>query len=134
MTEGFWIGWPEDGDVVAAYEVHIASSGVETYLHIADGHPEGDMIAKLDIALANMLTGRTPSGDPPRLVRNLEEHIACVHAEVTGTGTVTVGWGSGAREDRIGGRAEARVLLRHGLSDLNRRRGSDPLARDPLAG
>jgi hypothetical protein len=134
-VEGFWVGWSEEADVAAAYEVHISPSGVETSLHVTpDALPEDDVIARLDEALANLLVGHTASGDPPRRVRNLQEPIACVHAEVTRAGTVTVGWGSATREDRIGGRAEARVLLRHGRADLNRRRGLGRLARDPLAG
>lgn len=131
--EGFWIGWPEDDDVAAAYEVHIAPAGIETYLHVADGLDQADLITQIGVALGNVQAGRTPSGESPRRDRNLQEHIACLHAEVTSTGAVTVGWGSGISEDQIGGRAEARVLLRYALTDLERRGGS-PLARDPLAG
>ena len=29
LMEGFWIGWPEDDDVAAAYEAHIAPAGIE---------------------------------------------------------------------------------------------------------
>src|SRR5258707_3192020 len=79
-------------------------------------------------ALANMLAGLTPSGDAPRQLRNLQEPVACVHAQMTSTGTVTVGWGIGTFEDRIGGRAEARVLLAHGQTDLTRRHGPGRLA------
>ena len=57
--EGFWVGWSEGGDVVAAYEVHISPSGLETHLHVADGLAQDEMVTELDGALANMLAGRT---------------------------------------------------------------------------
>lgn len=126
--ERFWVTWPADADVAAAYEVRISPQGVETVLYATDAMPEDQALRGLEQALANMLAGLTPSGDTPRQPRNLQEPVACVHAQMTSSGTVTVGWGVGTFEDHIGGRAEARVLLAHGQTDLTRRHGPGRLA------
>jgi hypothetical protein len=126
--ERFWVTWPAGADVAAAYEVRAGRQGVETVLYANGAVTEERAMTGLEEALGNMLAGLTPSGEVPRQPRNLDEAVACVHAQLTSTGTVTVGWGVGTREDRTGGRAEARLLLAHGQADLGRRRGSGRLA------
>ena len=126
--ERFWVTWPTSADVAAAYEVRVSPQGVETVLYSNGAVPDEQSLTDLERALANMLAGLTPSGDAPRRPRNLSEPIACLHAQLAGTGTVTVGWGVGTSEDRTGGRAEARVLLAHGQTDLAGRNGTSRLA------
>lgn len=122
----FWVRWPEGAGVAVTYEVRVTPTGVETRLHV-DGPQREEALVALDAALARMLAGLTVSGEPPRRARSLDERVACVHAEVTSTGSVSVGWGVGAPEARTGGgREAARALLEHGRRDLAGASGPGP--------
>jgi hypothetical protein len=124
--ERLWARWPADADVAAAYEIRVGPFGVETVLYTNEAITEERILTGLQEALDNILAGLAPSGELPRRARNLNELVACIHAQMASTGRVTVGWGDGPSEDHPGGRARAFVLVAHGHADLERRRGQSP--------
>jgi hypothetical protein len=122
-VERFWVAWDRDADVVAAYEVRVGLSGLETVLYTDGTLADGQILNSLQDAFENLLTGVGPDGEGPR-PRNLDDPVACVHARMAGTGEVIVGWGDDPSGDDPGGRAKAYALIAFGHADLEGRRGA----------
>jgi len=118
--------WPADANVAAAYEVRVGPFGVETVFYTNGAIADEQILTGLQEALDKTLAGPAPSGEVPRRGRNLNERVACVHAQMASTGKVTVGWGDGPSEDHPGERASALGLVAYGRADLESRRGQSP--------
>jgi len=122
-VERFWGTWRADADVAAAYEVRVGLSGLETVLYTDGTLTDGQILNSLQEAFENILTGLGSDGEGPS-ARNLDDPVACVHAELASTGEVVVRWGDDPSGDDPGGRAKAFALIAFGHADLEGRRAA----------